>query len=157
MRRDASSRSADARSAICPAPSRKTDRRRSTSIRRSLRSTRRATCSSASTRRVMRSGRKSRPCSSRETSTSSPFTRVGIVGKLLQDEDDPLVRAMTKSYADQLAGRLDLQRTPESFRALEQAVKQALAKAEAERRAAPPSQRIAQKPPGTEQRLAIMG
>jgi DNA primase len=81
--------------------------------------------------------------------------RVGVVAKLLQDEDDPLVRAMTKSYADQLAGRLDLQRTPESFRALEQAVKHAVAKAEAERRVAPP-QRISAPTPGSPERMAMM-
>jgi DNA primase len=89
--------------------------------------------------------------------------RVSVVAKLLTDEDDPLVRAMAKSYADQLAGRLDLARSPESFRALEQTVKQALARAEAERRAAarqapPPSgARIAPRTPGAAERAAIMG
>ncbi|HEY8078364.1 MAG TPA: DNA primase [Labilithrix sp.] len=83
--------------------------------------------------------------------------RVMSVAKLLAGEDDPLVRAMAKSYADQLAGRLDLQRSPESFRALEQTVKQALAKVEADRRAAPPPQRIAERPLGSEQRAAVLG
>ncbi len=86
--------------------------------------------------------------------------RVTAVAKLLTGEDDPLVRAMAKSYADQLAGRLDLARSPESFRALEQTVKQALAKAEAERRAAPPSAsgaRITPKTPGSAERGAIVG
>jgi DNA primase len=61
--------------------------------------------------------------------------RVSHVAKLLTEEDDPLVRSMAKAYADQLAGRLDLVRSPEAFRALEQSVKQSLGKAEAARRA----------------------
>jgi DNA primase len=53
--------------------------------------------------------------------------RVERVGKLLAEESDPLVRSMTKAYADQLAGRLDLVRSsPEAFRALERMVRQAL-------------------------------
>ncbi len=53
--------------------------------------------------------------------------RVGEVAQILRDEPDPLVRSMFKSYADQLAGRLDLQRSPEAFRALEQSVRRAVA------------------------------
>ncbi len=55
--------------------------------------------------------------------------RVDQISKLLAAEDDPLVRSMAKGYADQLAARLDLQRSPEAFRALEQKVKKALAEA----------------------------
>jgi DNA primase len=62
-------------------------------------------------------------------------SRVDYVVKLIAEEDDPLVRTMLKSYADQLAGRLDLSRSPEAFRALEQRVKQAYAKAQQAREA----------------------
>ena len=55
--------------------------------------------------------------------------RVDQISKLLAAEDDPLVRSMAKGYADQLAARLDMQRSPEAFRALEQKVKKALAEA----------------------------
>jgi DNA primase len=87
---------------------------------------------------------------------SERVQRVNVVAKLLQEEDDPLVRAMAKSYADQLAGRLDLARNPESFRALEQMMKQALAKEHAARRAAPP-QRIPPPTPGLAEKKAIVG
>ena len=54
--------------------------------------------------------------------------RVGEVMKILSANEDPIVRAMHKSYADQLAGRLDLVRSgPDAFRALEQSVRRAVA------------------------------
>jgi DNA primase len=53
--------------------------------------------------------------------------RVGEVAKILRADTDPLVRAMHKSYADQLAGRLDLVRSPDAFRALEASVRKAVA------------------------------
>lgn len=53
--------------------------------------------------------------------------RVEQVAQILRDEPNPLVRSMFKSYADQLAGRLDLQRSPEAFRTLEQTVRRAVA------------------------------
>ena len=95
-------------------------------------------------------------------------SRVAHVAKLLADEDDPLVRSMAKAYADQLAGRLDLVRSQEAFRALEQSVKQAFAKAEAERRtraSAPPpghgtegtKSRISPRVPGAAERRAMVG
>ncbi|APS00149.1 DNA primase [Pajaroellobacter abortibovis] len=52
--------------------------------------------------------------------------RVERVAQLLAEEDDPLVRNMAKTYADQLAGRLDLARSVDTFRALEQVVKKKL-------------------------------
>ena len=55
--------------------------------------------------------------------------RVDRISQLLAAEDDPLVRSMAKGYADQLASRLDMQRSPEAFRALERKVKVALAEA----------------------------
>lgn len=61
--------------------------------------------------------------------------RIAFVAKLLADEDDPIVHAMAKGFTDRIAGRLDIVRSGEgAFRALENSVKQALARAEAERR-----------------------
>ena len=61
--------------------------------------------------------------------------RIAFVAKLLADEDDPIVHAMAKGFTDMIAGRLDIVRSGEgAFRALENSVKQALARAEAERR-----------------------
>ena len=55
------------------------------------------------------------------------LARVEQVSKLLTEEDDPLVRSLAKTYADQLAGRLDLAGSRASFHALEGAVRKALA------------------------------
>ncbi len=55
--------------------------------------------------------------------------RVEQVTKLLSEENDPLVSVMAKSYADRLASRLDLQRSLDTFQALERTVKRALASA----------------------------
>lgn len=54
--------------------------------------------------------------------------RVAEVGRLLASEDDPLVRTMAKTYADQLAGRLDVH-APDAFRVLERTVRKTLADA----------------------------
>lgn len=114
--------------------------------------------------------------------------RIQFVAKLLAEEDDPMVQAMAKGFTDMIAGRLDVVRAgPGAFRALELSVKQALTKAEAERRAnakkmaaaaesAPPSSersgivprsaasaslgtksRIAPRQPGSVERRAISG
>lgn len=53
--------------------------------------------------------------------------RVELIVKLLSQEEDPIVRATLKSRVDQLAGRLDLVRSPEAFRALEAKVRRQLA------------------------------
>jgi DNA primase len=86
--------------------------------------------------------------------------RVGEVAKLLSEEDDPLIRSMAKSYADQLAGRLDLQRSSDAFRALEASVKKALASAGPRPQPVngdPKRARIGHKPPGSTQRASIVG
>lgn len=61
------------------------------------------------------------------------LARIDYVVKLIAEEDDPLVRMTLKARSDQLAGRLDFAE-PEAFRALENRVKAAYAKADAERR-----------------------
>lgn len=91
--------------------------------------------------------------------------RIQYVAKLLAKQTDPVVRAMLKGYTDMIAGRLDIARAGgEAFRALEQYVKQEVAKADAARRVerapAPVSDkhaRIAPKPPGSQERKAIVG
>ncbi len=94
--------------------------------------------------------------------------RVDMVKRLLAEEDDALVRSMTKTYVDRLAGRLDLirreesargERSPDTFRALEATVKKALATAEAQRPryGDPRSARIAPQSPGAAARREIVG
>jgi DNA primase len=88
--------------------------------------------------------------------------RVGEVAKLLAEEDDPLIRSMAKSYADQLAGRLDLQRSSDAFRALEANVKKALASAgprpeRVDPNSDPKRARIAHKPAGSSEKGRIVG
>jgi len=51
--------------------------------------------------------------------------RVTEVAQLLRDEEDPLVRSLAKSYADELSGRLDIHGAG-AFQALEQTMKRAL-------------------------------
>jgi DNA primase len=83
--------------------------------------------------------------------------RVERIAKLITEEDDPLVRSMAKSYADHIAGRLDLVRAPEAFRTLEQKVRSAVAHA---RPKAPPVQaptRVQRRPPGSQERRAMVG
>lgn len=90
--------------------------------------------------------------------------RVTQVSQLLASENDPLVRSMAKAYADDLAGRLDMQRSPDAFRALEQTVRRALAQAEREQKALPPGvtqldprrARVAPKPAGSPERREII-
>jgi DNA primase len=95
-------------------------------------------------------------------------TRVERVAKLLAEEEDPVVRSMAKTYADQLAGRLDLHglaplrdesRSPEPFRALLQKVRRALATAQATPTAAtdPSRARIRRRAPGSAFRAEIVG
>jgi len=91
--------------------------------------------------------------------------RIAFVMKLIAEEEDPVLHMMFKSHADMIAGRLDIVRSGDgAFRALEHSVKQALAKAEAERRrhelVRPAAQsgngtRISPRPPGTAERKAI--
>jgi DNA primase len=98
--------------------------------------------------------------------------RIAFVAKLLAEEDDPMVSAMAKGFTDMIAGRLDIVRSGEgAFRALENSVKQALARAESERRRAEAAaglssrhalsssngNRIAPRLPGTAERREISG
>ena len=63
--------------------------------------------------------------------------RIAFVAKLLAEEDDPVVLPMLKGFTDRIAGRLDIVRSGEgAFRAVEHSVKQAVAKAQAERQRA---------------------
>ncbi len=66
--------------------------------------------------------------------------RVRVVAKLLGEEEDPLVRSLLKTHADEVAGRLDLVRredsargnhSPEAFRMLSALMEQELRKAQA--------------------------
>ncbi len=85
-------------------------------------------------------------------------SRVERIAKLIADEDDPLVRSMAKSYADRIAGRLDMQRAPEAFRSLEQRVKQAVARERSTGPLATPERaRVRARPPGSAERTAIVG
>ncbi len=98
--------------------------------------------------------------------------RIAFVAKLIAEEDDPMLHAMAKGWTDMIAGRLDIVRSGEgAFRALESSVKQALARAEAERRRAEAllgpamrhrqplgdGTRIAPRTPGTAERREIVG
>jgi DNA primase len=103
--------------------------------------------------------------------------RVKEVVRLIAEEDDPLVHNMAKRYADRLAGRLDLvgrdehrrgDTSPETFRALEHAVKKALAEAQARdaqrarqrpsREAVTPDRaRVPARPVGSAERGEIVG
>jgi DNA primase len=86
--------------------------------------------------------------------------RLDEVRKLLAAEDDPIVRSMGKTYVDKLAGRLDLSRSPDAFRAIEAAVKKALADARprpVSPLADPRRARVAPKPAGAPERREIVG
>lgn len=83
--------------------------------------------------------------------------RVSEVSKLLSEEDDVLVRSMAKTYADQLAGRLDMVRSEDAFRALENIVKKALAEAGPPKPVVSPERaRVQGKPPGSLERRGII-
>jgi DNA primase len=101
--------------------------------------------------------------------------RVEQVARLIAEEQDPLVRGMVKTYADQIAARLDLhglrvlrddERTPEPFRALEKAVARALAASPppaprpqgyTQNSGDPRKARVRAKAPGSLERAAIVG
>lgn len=82
--------------------------------------------------------------------------RLEFVAGLLATERNSLVRSLAKSYADELAGRLDLVRSPEAFRALEQHVKKAL-DAENLSRGNPQMNRARPREAGAAERMAIVG
>ncbi len=95
-------------------------------------------------------------------------TRIQYVMKLVTEEDDPVVQAMAKSYSDMIAGRLDIVRAGNgAFEALERAVKAQMQKEAARRAQQQPhpaapvmtdkQARIAPRPPGLQERRAIVG
>ena len=98
--------------------------------------------------------------------------RVELIKKLLSEEEDPLVRMMTKNYANELAARIDLKMVDghsrrmaeDSFRVLEDSVRRAVARAgppppmkRGESTEPPRSARIAPRPVGAMQRAEIVG
>ncbi len=85
--------------------------------------------------------------------------RVAQVSKLLAEQNDPLVRSMAKAYADKLAGRLDMARSPDAFRALERAVGNALQSAsrEASGGGDPKRARVRPRAPGSLERAEMVG
>lgn len=93
-------------------------------------------------------------------------TRIQYVMKLVTEEDDPVVQAMAKSYSDMIAGRLDIVRAGSgAFEALERAVKGQMQREAAKRAQQHQLQpavtdkqaRIAPRPPGLQERRAIVG
>lgn len=82
--------------------------------------------------------------------------RLDFVSNILAGERNSVVRSLAKSYADELAGRLDLVRSPEAFRALEQHVRKAL-DAEGRGSANPNMLRARHREPGAAERLAMVG
>ena len=99
--------------------------------------------------------------------------RLEQVKKLVAEEDDPVSRALAKTYTDELASRLDLKTTDghghyviatEPFRALESAMQRALAAAPPRRIATeststerPRDARIRTKPPGSLAQAEVVG
>jgi DNA primase len=92
--------------------------------------------------------------------------RAKEVERLLVTEDDPLVRSMAKSYADQLAGRLDVHglragsddsRSPEPFRALVRSIHKALASQAGRVGPTPRNARIKPRAAGSAERAEIVG
>jgi DNA primase len=98
--------------------------------------------------------------------------RVELIKKLLSEEDDPLVRMMTKNYANELAARIDLKTVDghsrrvaeDSFRVLEESVRKAVAKAgppppmkQGESREPPRHARITPRMAGVGERREIVG
>jgi DNA primase len=91
--------------------------------------------------------------------------RVKLVARLLAEEEDPLVRSLLKTHADEVAGRLDLVRredsargdhSPESFRMLQALMEKELRNAQ---KTAPKPPPAAQRPkkPGALARAEIVG
>lgn len=92
--------------------------------------------------------------------SADPFERaerVEQVKKLIADEDDPLVRSMAKSLVDQIAGRLDMARSQETFRALEESVMKSVrdARARGISPVSPRDARVKARTPGSLERREI--
>jgi DNA primase len=84
--------------------------------------------------------------------------RMQRVATLLARQKDPVVRGMLKAYADYAAGRLDLVRSaPNAFGALERKVTVAAKAARVPIGPRPSEARIKSRPPGQDERKAIVG
>ena len=92
--------------------------------------------------------------------------RVRAVAKLLGEEEDPLVRSLLKTHADEVAGRLDLLRrddhargnhSPEAFRMLSSLMEQELRKAQQTQPQKAPKHRERPQEPGRMARREIVG
>jgi DNA primase len=83
--------------------------------------------------------------------------RVDLIVRLLSQEEDPIVRATLKGRVDQLAGRLDLARSPEAFRALEASVRRQLAAEQRPQRTVDPQNARIADAPGRRARSEIVG
>jgi DNA primase len=83
--------------------------------------------------------------------------RINDVAALIARQTDPIVRGMLSAYADHAASRLDLVRSPDAFRALQRMVAIAAKAARVPTGPRPSEARIKPKPPGQEERKAIVG
>lgn len=84
--------------------------------------------------------------------------RIERVAVLLTRQKDPVVRGMLKAYADYAASRLDLVRSaPNAFGALERKVVTAARAARVAVGPRPSEARVKHRPPGYEERKAIVG
>jgi len=83
--------------------------------------------------------------------------RINDVAALIARQTDPIVRGMLSAYADHAASRLDLVRSPDAFRALQRMVAIAAKAARVPTGPRPFEARIKPKPPGQEERKAIVG
>jgi DNA primase len=85
-------------------------------------------------------------------------TRVDRIGTVLSRQIDPVVRGMAKAYADKVASRLDLVRSaPNAFDALVRKIASAMGTTRVVRGPSPHEARVTSRPPGQEERKAIVG
>lgn len=84
--------------------------------------------------------------------------RIDRVNAVLARQKDPVVRGMAKAYADKIASRLDLVRSaPNAFDALVRKVTAAMGASRVVRGPRPHEARVTPRPPGQEERKAIVG
>jgi DNA primase len=83
--------------------------------------------------------------------------RIHRIAALIARQTDPIFRGMLKAYADYAASRLDLVRSPDAFHALQRMVAIAGKAARVPTGPRPWEARIKAKPPGQEERKAIVG
>ncbi len=84
-------------------------------------------------------------------------TRIHRIAALIARQTDPIVRGMLKAHADHAASRLDLVRSPDAFHALQRMVAIAAKAAHVPTGPRPSEARIKPRPPGQEERKAIVG